>query len=201
MLIALIIGFQPVFSESLDKDECFQNLKEKYGNMSSVSLKFDSPDTKNFSGSLVAARGNKYVIEMKRNVIYCNGKTIWNHNIKDNKVLISNYDEDNNNHLSLEKFFFDFLENYEPVSLTESTSSLGNKSYVLQLSLKKGKSLDIISFMIWLNPKNYVIKSIKLGNDRMIQTINIEDLVIDKKISDKVFEFKPTGKEEILDYR
>ena len=200
-LLYLLFGSQFIFSAVPDKDECYNKLKDKYWHIKTISFKFSSPDTKYLSGSLIAARGNKYFISTKSNDIYSNGKTVWNHYISNKKVLISDFVDDKMNMLSIEGFFFNFLDYYYPESLTESVSSLGNKSYVLELSAKVESNVKIKSFKIWFNPDDYVIKSIKLNTNNMVQTLNIDDLKLDKKIPDKVFEYKPTGKEEIIDYR
>jgi len=201
LAVLVILNISILYSQTPDKDECFKHLLDKYGKMNSVSFKFTSPDSKNLQGSLIAVRGNKYKIDTKDRVVCCNGETIWNNSIKDNKVLISTYDNTNTNPMSIEKFFFNFLEQYTPSELTESTSSLGTKSYVLQLTPISEKSFDIDDVKIWLDIKNYNIRSLKLKIGGKIQTINIDDLVIDKNYPDKTFEYVATGKEQIIDFR
>ncbi|MCL5990532.1 MAG: outer-membrane lipoprotein carrier protein LolA [Bacteroidetes bacterium] len=201
LAILMIINISVLYSQTPDKDECFKHLIEKYGKMNSVSFKFTSPESKNFQGSLIAMKGGKYVIDTKDRVVYCNGETVWNNSISDNKVIINSYDNTYSNPMSIEKFFFNFLEQYAPTELTESTSSSGTKSYVLQLTPKSEKSFNIDDLKIWIDPKNYIIRSIKLKIGGKIQTLIIDDLVIDKKYSDKTFVFVPTGKEQVIDFR
>jgi len=201
LAVLIILNISVLYSQTPDKDDCYKHLNDKYGKMNSVSFKFNSPDVKNFQGSIIAVKGNKYVIVTKERAVYCNGGNIWNYLIEDNKVLISIYDNSNSSPMSIEKFFFNFLERYTPSELTESTSSLGTKSYVLQLAPKSEKSFDIDDIKIWIDPKNYIIRSIKIKIAGKIQTLNIEDLVLDKKYPDKTFEFVPTGKEQIIDFR
>ena len=188
-------------SQSVDKDEVYKKLVDKYGKMKSVSFKFSSPESKILQGSLIAVKGNKYLIDTKDRDVYCNGKTIWNHTISDNDVLISVFEPSNTSPMSLESFFFNFLEQYQANDLTESTSSLGTKSLVLNLIPKGEKTFDIDDMKIWLDQKNYVIKSVKMKIAGKIQTLNIEDLVIDKSYPDKTFEYVPSGNEKIIDFR
>ncbi|TAL68609.1 MAG: hypothetical protein EPN82_10040 [Bacteroidetes bacterium] len=201
ILVLFVISFGLIYSQTLNKEEVFKKLLDKYGKMKSVSFKFTSPDGKNLGGSLIAERGNKYVIDTRDRDVYCNGETIWNHSISDNDVLISVFDKSNISPMSLESFFFNFLELYVPTELSESTSSLGTKSFIIQLSPKGEKSYDIDDVKIWIEPKNYVIKSVKLKIAGKIQTLNIEDLVLDKNYPDKTFEYVSTGKEHIIDFR
>ncbi|MBI5326022.1 MAG: outer membrane lipoprotein carrier protein LolA [Ignavibacteriae bacterium] len=202
-VIAFFLIFNAVllFSQITDKDECFKLLLDKYGKMNSVSFKFSSPENKSFQGALTAVKGNKYLIDTKDRDVYCNGETIWNHMIADSEVLISYYDKTNINPMSVENFFFNFLEQYVPSDLTESTSSLGTKSYILQLTPKNEKTYDIDDVKIWIDPKNYIIRSVKLKIAGKIQTLNIDDLVLNKKYPEKMFEYKPTEKDKIMDFR
>lgn len=199
--LLLILNIGILNSQIPDMDECFKHLIDKYGKMNSVSFKFSSPEAKNLQGSLVAVRGNKYVLDVKDRKVVCNGESLWNYTIKDNQLLISIYDNTNTNPMSIEKFFFNFLEQYSASELSESTSSLGTKSYVLQLVPKSEKTFDIDDIRVWIDPKNYNIRSVKLKIGGKIQTLNIEDLVLDKRYPDKTFEYVPTGKEQIIDFR
>lgn len=199
--ILLMLNIINLYSQTPDKEECFNQLLDKYGKMNSVHFEFSSPDIKNFTGSITAVRGNKYVIKSKDRDVYCNGKTIWNKIHSEGKILISYYDDSYSSPMSVEKFFFNFLEQYSPSEISESTSSLGTKSYVLQLTPKSEKTYDIDDIRIWIDPKNYIIRSVKLKIAGKIQTLIIENLELNKKFPDKTFDYEPSGKEQVIDFR
>jgi hypothetical protein len=74
---------------------------------------------------LKAKKGNKYIISMADRDIYCNGETIWNVSKYDKKAIISSYEEDDEDALSIENIFFYFLINTKHQSLRKKIHQKG----------------------------------------------------------------------------
>ena len=54
----------------------------------------NSPTAKiNFDGKFLFKKENQLRLELKNLIIVSDGKTNWNYNKKQNKVIITNYDE------------------------------------------------------------------------------------------------------------
>ncbi|MDQ1265715.1 MAG: hypothetical protein QG635_866, partial [Bacteroidota bacterium] len=135
-------------------------------------------------------------------IIYCNGKTVWNFFRDKNKVIISNL-ENIENSASIEKILFDVIHQYYPKNLSIETSSSGTSLYKLLLEPSdKSKAISgISSIKLKLNKKNSEITSIEIKSDAGTQAWLIHSIKFNLKISNKAFEFKPPKGAEIVDLR
>ena len=168
-----------------------------YGNIESVSLNFKLVGN-DFSGNLIAKKGNKYKMNLGDRIIICDGKTIWNYSEKDNKVVIGDFQKDNEN-ISLEDIFFSFIENFEPVSLI---SMKDGNSYLIKL-----KSKDSINYMPDISEvnlkisKKFIIESIQIIENNETLTWQIRKLKYTNHIEDSEFEFAIPKKCTVIDLR
>lgn len=193
----LLMAIYCTSNAEISKQKVYQKLLDIYGNVESVSLNFNLVGN-NFSGNLIAKKGNKYKMNLGDRIIICNGKTIWNYSKKDNKVVIGNFQKDNEN-ISLEDIFFSFIENFEPISLIPLKE---DNSYLIKL-----KSKDSSNYMSNISEVNlkitnkYVIKSIQIIENGETLTWKIMDLNYTPKFNEKVFEFTLPQKCTVIDLR
>ena len=195
-LVFLIISTSNSVSE-LSKQDVYLKLLDIYGKVESVSLDFKLVG-RDFSGNLIAKKGNKYKMKIDDRLIICNGKTIWNYSKKDNKVVIGDFQKDNEN-ISLEDIFFSFIENFKPISLLSLDDS---NSYSIKL-----KSKDSINYMSDISEvnlkitKKYIIKSIQIIENNETLTWQINKLKCTNHIDDNEFEFTLPKKCTVIDLR
>jgi len=69
----LILALFSMPALALDKDEIYSAVKEKYGNLDCITVKFKEKNS-GISGTLSAKRSNKYILELNDRTIVCNGK-------------------------------------------------------------------------------------------------------------------------------
>ncbi len=197
-LITLFFITMPLLSQN-DKDKVYNQLLEKYGSLSSISLKYRSMDNKNIEGSIEAKRGNKYIIKMGNRIITCNGKAIWNYSIDDKNVIISNFDSDLHSN-SIEKMFFSLLEEFVPLEMKRESSSRGTTFTILTLESPKGTQFDVQRINLWLN-RNSEIESFSLIRNGIEEKWAVWDIAINRKIADKTFDFIVPKGTEVIDLR
>lgn len=178
-------------SFSKNKKDVLKELQSKFQNIENIYFEFHIKNDNSNVGTINAKKGNNYKIIFNKRVITCNGETLWNYSLIDNKVLISNFKQLEN--VSIENFFFEELKNCEPVSLTSLNINEKEKKYELKLKNKKTN----FEYTLYLN-NTYEIISIILGNDELEWYIN--NLEINKSSNEK-YEFKPSDKMEIIDLR
>ncbi len=183
----------------------YDKVLSKYSGVKSVTFSFVSKEQPGYKGTVKAKTGNKYIITTGGRSITCSGKTIWNYTKKDNKVVISNYEEAENDELSLEKIFFDFLEQYKAISITKSISSGGPPAWDLVLEPKKKAtkvgSMSLSKVVIRIDRNNYSLLSITINDNGVMQTWGLSRIKLNKEYNDSVFNFPIPEGASVVDLR
>jgi outer membrane lipoprotein-sorting protein len=187
----------------LSKESIYEQLKNTYKGMESISFNYSFSNNPNIYGSIKAKKGNKYIISMADRDIYCNGETIWNVSKYDKKAIISSYEEDYEEALSIENIFFYFLDKYKPSKLAKENTSKGSSHYVLSLT-PKGQDSEyqgIKAITLWLDYNDLEIEKVKLDSNNGINEFNISKVKRNKKIKNSDFEFEVPADMEVIDFR
>lgn len=136
-LLFLFILFIPVFIYSQSAKETLALLQIKFKSTKSFTADFTQvtqtgADKNGFktSGKIYFKKGNKFRIEMKDQLLVTDGKTVWNHNAKQNKVIITKYDSEPSV-LSLDKYILEYPQQCD-VSFKEKSGI-----QVIELTPKK----------------------------------------------------------------
>jgi len=187
-----------LFSQS--KEEVFSQIGNKYKKISSISFNFQNEEMKSFSGSLKAKKNNKYIIEASDRIIRCNGKTLWNYSLTDNKVIISDFEESYVEENSIETIFFSFLNDYEPIELKREQSSKSS-SLLLVLKKKKADSKSNNEIKIWLEPKTLIPVKLQIYNNNEKSNWFVSNLKTDLNLNDSQFNFTVPKEAEVIDLR
>jgi len=206
ILIILILGlFLTSINAQADlsKESIYKDLKSTYAGMESISFNYSFSDNPNIHGSIKAKKGNKYIISMGDREIYCNGETIRNVTKNDNKAIISSYEEDDEDALSIENIFFYFLDKYKPSKLAKQNTSKGISHYVLSLIPKNSDSeyQGIKAITLWLDYNDLAIEKVKLDSDSGVNEFNISNIKRNKKIKNSEFDFNVPKDMEVIDFR
>ncbi|MCX8054074.1 MAG: outer-membrane lipoprotein carrier protein LolA [Ignavibacteria bacterium] len=195
-LIVFLLTVVSVFAQN-DKTQVYNSLLTKYGNITSISLKFKSLNNHSLEGKLDAQKGNKYVLRMGDRVITCNGKTLWNYSETDKNVIISNFDSNIHTN-SLENFFFSLISQLNPVELKVESSSRGTSFKILTLEPKTSEQFSQIK--LWIDTKGE-IASISIIKDKNEEKWAIWDVRINPKFEKEYFNFKAPKNVETIDIR
>ncbi len=187
-----------VAAQQNDKDAVYNALLDKYGELTSISLKFQSMNNKSITGSLTAKKGNKYVLKIGSRTITCNGKSLWNYSTDDSVVIITKFDKSIHTN-SIENMFFSLLEEFSPIAMKSESSSKGTSFTVLTLGSNNSQS-DIKQIKLWIG-KNGDIASFSLIKNSSEEKWAVWDILINKKVQDKQFEFSAPKGAEIMDLR
>lgn len=182
-----------------DKDLLYKNISEKYKNPKSLILKFKLKEM-NVNGTIHAAAGNKYILDLSDRIIVSNGETIWNYDKFKNSVMISTFESLSS--ASLEKFFFEILVKYYPVKVSKENSS--NKRPAYLMLLEPAKPSDAIEgvkqIKLWASVKSLDIVSLAIISNSQTQTFDIEKIEINPK-SLPSFSFTAPKDAKIIDLR
>ena len=95
IIITIIFAFAATTISQNDADKVLNDLQTKLDTRKEFSVGFtQTGNGKNkVTGMLVFKKENKLRIDTKNFIIVTDGTTSWSYNKKENKVIISNYDE------------------------------------------------------------------------------------------------------------
>lgn len=148
----------------------------------------------NLKGKVYFKKENYLRFELKNNLIISDGKTSWNYSQKDNKVIITNYDDNENKILSIRQLLFEYPKECE-LSTIESE---GKK--VLQL-IPKPESFSFNSVKLFLDD-DYLITKVLIDDpvSGNVQ-IHLSNYKLNSKLPQSFFTFTPPEGCQIIDLR
>jgi len=173
-----------------------KKLQGKFDKINSLSSDFNqySGGKLNLSGKFFYQKNNKTRLEINNIFIISDGKTTYNYNKKDKKVIISNFDESDPNVLSLEKFIYD----YPSRSTTVDQIIDGRNCIIL---LPKDNSLNFKKAVITLNSESMIAKIlITAANGQSIEFVLL-NLKTNIQLDANKFSFNPPQDAKIIDLR
>jgi outer membrane lipoprotein-sorting protein len=201
-IIYLIIFFSFVnlaFAD-LSKDEIFTKLKDKFSGAKAVSLNFTSEDN-SLKGTLKAAKGNKFIINLKDRNIICNGKDLWNYSISDKKVTLSEY-ESSSSISSIDDILLNFTKSFKVLSLIKENSSKNGSTNVIILQNIDDKKIKNVTEVKLFSQGNFdEISAIEVKSKGNSRKYFVKNLQINPKLKDSNFEFSAPKGVELIDLR
>jgi outer membrane lipoprotein-sorting protein len=171
-------------------------LQSKFKSLEDFSADFkQSTNAKSgLSGKIFYKKDKRFRMEIKNMVILTDGITSWNYNQRDNKVIISDYNEDDQTILSLDKLIFDY-----PSKCNVSESNEANEAVVNLIP--NNSSLNFTSAKIWLND-NSLIKEILIVDTNNAQIlVEFTNYKLNQKIPANKFVFSVPEGCKIIDLR
>ena len=165
-----------LFSQS-DGKELLEQLRSKFDSIQDLSAKF------------VQKTNGKNTL-----IIVSNGNTSWSYNKKENKVIISNYDDTDPGVFSIDEIVYKFP------SHCDVTSRVDNGERILTLT-PNSYTYNFDSIELWLNKDNLISKV--LISDSMIGKIEIlfSDYDLNQNLADSEFSFVPPEGSKVIDLR
>ena len=121
----------------------------------------------------VFMKGNKYVVQITGQEIYCDGKTIWTYDKSANEVTITKVDPSSNT-ISPQKLFTNFYDKDFLYKLNGEQKS-GNKTVVEIEMTPIDKTQNFHKVYLYVDKKTHLVSSGKMldkSNNRYVYTIN-----------------------------
>ena len=194
ILLLLLFLMQPVFSQN---SSLLKNLQSSFNSLKDFSADFVQLNNGrvNIEGKFYFKKENKLRLELKNLIIVSDGKTNWNYNKRQKKVIISNYDENDPSVLSLKRIIFDYPSKCQ---VTEGPDSSGN---VLILKPNSNSGINAYLIKIWVNKNNNVKKVTIIQSSGNVLEVKFSNYKIDTGILDSKFSFTPPQGTKIIDLR
>ena len=196
IFITIIFVFTATTFSQNDAGKVLNDLQTKYDTIKDLSVEFtQSGNGKNkLAGMLILKKENKLRIDTRNLIIVTDGTTSWSYNKKQNKVIISKYDENDPGVFSINELVYKLPADSE-----------------IKLTIENGQNVLTLT----PNSYEYNFNSVKLylSEDNLISKIVLNDVVIGKveakfsnyqlnqNLKDSEFSFNPPEGTKIIDLR
>jgi chaperone LolA len=202
MLFFLIIIPLFVYGKD-DAEKILSKVQKKYESIKDLTASFTQDVTFGISkmkqkvdGTIYIKKGNKYRIELEKQTIVTDGKTVWSYSPINNQVIIDKFKDDPKS-VTPDKVFVNVPKNYLAISLgTENI--LNKKTSVIKLTPKDKKSLTK-TMKVWIDEEDYFMRKIEIidASDN-VNIYLIKSIKIDSNISEDLFKFNvPEGVQKV----
>jgi len=192
-ITALLCG--TVVSQT-DGNELLKKLQQKFDSIKDLSADFTQTNNGKtiFSGSLLFKKENKFKITTEKFIIVSDGTTSWSYNKKENKVIITNYDDEDPGVFSLNELVYVFPEQCDVISKIE------NQESVLILTPNSYK-YNFDSVQIWLNNEDLISKVLLTEYASGKTAVVFSNYRLNQNLPDSKYSFTPPEGSKIIDLR
>ena len=196
IIIAVIFLSGNFLFSQQSAEDILKDLQTKFDTIDDLSAEFTQKNNDKvvLSGIFLFKKGNKIRIETKQLIIVSDGVTSWNYNKKDNKVIISKYDENDPGVFSINKLVYSFPQE------CDISANTANGERVLTF-IPKSYKYNFDSINIWLNDENLIskvfIKDSELGNTE----VDFSNYKLNRNFKDSEFSFTSPEGSKIIDLR
>ncbi len=179
-----------------DPNQILQAVQDKFNTLSDLSAKLTQSvnGSANLTGKVYYKKEDKIRFELTNILIVSDGETNWNYNEKENKVIISSYDEEDAGLLSIERIIFDYPEECE-LSTYMIDDQAGLK-LVPQTS-----TFNFNSVKLWITDDNLISSVLIDDPTNGLVQIDLTNYSIDQNLPDSKFTFTPPKGSKVIDLR
>lgn len=180
----------------INAEDLLSTLQKKFDSIEDLSAKITQNinGKNNLSGTLYFKKENKIRFELKNQTIISDGISSWKYNVKEKKVIISDYEADANSLLSINYLVYDFPKECD-LALSENDNS---KALVL---IPRSNRNGISKVELWINNENLISKALISDQNTGAIEILFSNYKLNQNISDSKFTFTPPEGSTVIDLR
>ncbi|NNG26031.1 MAG: outer membrane lipoprotein carrier protein LolA [Ignavibacteriaceae bacterium] len=195
LLLILLFSTKLVIAQN-DPNQLLEAVQEKFNALADLSANLSQSvnGAANLQGKVYFKKENKIRFELTNILIISDGETNWNYNKKENKVIISSYDEEEAGLLSIDHIIFDY-----PTECELSTY-MAEDQVVLQL-VPQTSTFSFISVKLWVTDDNLISRVLVDDPAAGLVQIDLTDYSVDKNLPDSKFTFTPPEGSKVIDLR
>ena len=196
IFITLIFVFAVATFSQNDAGKVLNDLQTKFDSIKDLSVEFTQSGNgkSKLAGTLFIKKENKLRIDTKNLIIVTDGTTSWSYNNKENKVIISNYDENDPGVFSINELVYDLP--------AESDIELSDDKGQNVLTLTPNSyEYSFDSVKLWLGEDNLISKVVL--NDAAMGKVEVKfsNYQLNQNLNDSEFSFTPPEGSRIIDIR
>lgn len=196
VICILAIAFAGSSFSQPDGKQLLDQLRSKFDSIKDLSAEFvQKVNGKTVqTGMLYYKKTNKLRINLKSLTIISDGKTSWNYNKKENKVIISNYDNTDPGIFSIDEIVYKFP------SHCDVSAKVENGERILTL-IPNSYTYNFSRIDLWLNDEDLISKVLIVDSVSGKTEIIFSNYELNQNLSDSGFSFVPPEGSKIIDLR
>ena len=196
IIISLLVFFYTSIGFAQSAELVLKALQNKFDSITDLSTDVSqkSNGKSSLSGKMYFKKDNNLRIEFGNQTIVADGKTSWNYNKKDKKVIISDYDEAGSGLLSINYLVYQY-----PSECDLSLSSEGSKQ-ILILKPKSNKN-NLGEVKLDITKENLIDKAVISNPASGTMEVSFTNYKLNQNLSDSKFSFTAPEGTTVVDLR
>jgi len=194
-VLIFLCGGKLVIAQN-DPGQLLQAVQEKFNALTdlSVNLTQSVNSSANLTGKVYYKKEDKIRFELTKILIVSDGETNWNYNKKENKVIISSYDDEDAGLLSIERIIFEYPEE------CELSAYMVEDEEVLML-VPLTSTFNFNSVKLWINDDDLISRVLIDDPAAGLVQIDLTNYSVDKNLPDSKFTFTLPEGSKVIDLR
>jgi chaperone LolA len=193
--------FFSVLLQAQTADEIIKKVQNKFSEIKTIKADFNQTIFANkvskpykLAGKFYFMKKDNFKIELPSRKIISDGKTTWNYDEKQNKVIISDFDEENIG-FSLNNIIYGY-----PAKCKLTLVNKKVNGYVIK-AVPINSELNFKEAVLFIN-KNFVLTEIEITDyNNMKYSFKLFSIVINPTLNKNIFHFSPSNTVEVIDLR
>ena len=195
-ILSLIILCCSTIAFSQNAESVLKSLQNKFDSITDLSTDVSqkSNGKSSLSGKMYFKKDNNLRIEFGNQTIVADGKTSWNYNKKDKKVIISDYNETGSGLLSINYLVYQY-----PSECDLSLSSEGSKQ-ILILKPKSNKN-NLGEVKLYITKENLIDKALISNPASGTMEVSFSNYKLNQNVPASKFSFTAPEGTTVVDLR
>lgn len=195
-LISLIflLAINPLNAQN-EGDQYLKSLQNKFNTIKDFTANVEQTNSSksSLSGKIYFKKENNFRIDFGNTLIVSDGKSSWNHNKKENKVIITDYEEDGS------LFSINYLVYQFPAQCDLKGEQNGN---MRKLTLTpKSRTSNLGEVTLWINNDDIIEKIQTNDAASGLMELSFSNIIINQTLPVTLFQFSPPQESKIIDLR
>ena len=196
ILISLLVLFLSTVGFTQNAESVLKSLQNKFDSITDLTADVAQKNNgqSNLTGKMYFKKENNIRLELGNQTIVADGKTSWNYNKKNKKVIISDYDEAGSGLLSINYLVYQYPSECDLSLSTEGTSQI--------LNLKpKSKKNNLGEVKLYISKENLIDKAVISNPASGTMEVSFSNYKLNQNLPDAKFSFTEPEGTTVVDLR
>lgn len=205
VLVAASCLALPVGAPQVDGQAVVRKVRATFESLKTMRARFTQTfewklvgESQKTSGTLAAAKGDRYRIETEDQLIVTDGKTVWNYSKANKQVIIDELGKTADAPL-MRDLMLRYAEGYTAV-LKGQEAMGGSDCYVVELRPKGEEFITAVT--LWVDGKLWIplrVRQIDVNDN--VNVYELQDVELNVTLPQSLFTFQPLTGTEVIDMR
>jgi chaperone LolA len=196
ILISLLVLLLSTVGFTQNAESVLKSLQNKFDSITDLTADVAQKNNgqSNLTGKMYFKKENNIRLELGNQTIVADGKTSWNYNKKNKKVIISDYDEAGSGLVSINYLVYQYPSECDLSLSTEGTSQI--------LNLKpKSKKNNLGEVKLYISKENMIDKALISNPAGGTMEVSFSNYKLNQNLPDAKFSFTEPEGTTVVDLR